>query len=167
VLEGVLVRVQKLREPFVRTRLVVAAAAEAQRQHENVAHGGRVAEGDAGLAPVELALLPRRGLEAHERTLGLLARRAQRLHEELHRVVAARVVAPLAQDACRVLDPGGLLRRACAAKCVVHVCRDAARTGGRRARSVGAMALGRVLLGVAAFWTQLVAIRAAASEAPA
>lgn len=97
VLEGGLVRVEKLREPLVGARLVEAATAEAERQDEDVQLDGSRAEVHARLAPVNLALRSGRRLET---SLSQLVGRyldAQRPYEELHRLVAPRVAVLLAE----------------------------------------------------------------------
>src|SRR5207247_2004112 len=67
------------------------------------------AEIDPGLAPIDLALLPWRRLEAHRRPFRRLLHGAQRAHEALDRLVAAAIPARLElleQNACRVPDLG-------------------------------------------------------------
>ena len=112
MLEGALVGVQELRYPLVERRLQEVAAAVAEREHEQVKHHALVSELDPGRAPVDLTLLPVRGLEAHARPLRQRLGAAQRLYEPLHGWVAAREAALpqlLEQHLGRVPDLGGSL----------------------------------------------------------
>ena len=84
----------------------------AEGQDEDVENDGPAPEVDPGLAPVDLALLAGRGLEAHRGPLRRLLGGAQGANEALHRLVAAAIAVCLAQlleqNARGVLD----LRRA-------------------------------------------------------
>ena len=107
VLEGPLVGVQKLTERLAHAGLVEAAAGVAERQDERMQDDRPAAEVNARLPPVDLALLARRGLKTHRRSLRRLLRRPQGPHEAFHRLIAPPV-APLAaqlleQDPRRVL----------------------------------------------------------------
>src|SRR4030095_16228504 len=62
--EGRFVGIEELSEPLVGAGPVEAAAAEAERQHEDVQLDGLRAEVHARLPPVDLALPARRRLEA-------------------------------------------------------------------------------------------------------
>jgi len=100
ILERALVSNQELQQGFVQARLVVTPPAEAEREHEDVSHGTRVAKGNLGLAPIDLALPPRRRLEPDEGPLAQIlgVRRQQRIRP--HRVVIRppRRVAQAAAD---------------------------------------------------------------------
>jgi hypothetical protein len=89
VLEGQLVGVQELGQLLVRTGPVERPTAVAQGQHEQVDAERQVAEMDLGLAPVDLALLARRCLEAGLALFGVPDQITQRCHEPFDRVVAA------------------------------------------------------------------------------
>jgi len=110
VVEGAFVRIEELTEGLTEARLVEAPPRVAQGQDEHVEHDGAAPEVDAGLPPVDLALLSRRRLEAHRRALRGLLHGPQRPHEALHGLIAAVIPARLAelleQDAGRVLDLG-------------------------------------------------------------
>src|SRR5437870_8028354 len=107
VLEGALVGVENLAQGLAEARLVKAPPGVSERQDEHMQRHRPAPQLDAGLAPVDLALLAWRGLEPHRRPLGGLLRRAQRAHEPLHRLVAAVVVPAPAQ--LLVQDPRGVL----------------------------------------------------------
>src|SRR2546427_4817370 len=110
ILESPFMGVEELTERLPEARLVKAAPRVAERQDEHVQEDRLGPEVDPGLAPVDLALLPRRGLKADRRPLHRLLHRAQRPHEAFHRLVAAAVAARpaqlLEQDARGVLDLG-------------------------------------------------------------
>src|SRR5216683_3134864 len=91
VLEGPLMGVEELRQPLGGADLVEAAPAEAEREHEDVEDSRLLAEVYRGRPPVDLALAPRRRLEARHGPLGEPLRRPQGADEALHRVVAAPV----------------------------------------------------------------------------
>ena len=108
ILERPLVGIEELAEGLAQAGLVKAPPGVAQGQDEDV-HRDRLAPvEDAGLAPVDLALLARRGLEAHRRPLRGLLDIPQGPHEALHRFIAAAVAPALAQlleeNTGRVLD---------------------------------------------------------------
>jgi len=110
--EGLLMGVEELGQPLVRTAVIVAAPAEAQREDEDVAHLEPGAKGHGGRPPVDLTLLAGRRLEPDHRPLGAELGRAQRLHEELHCVVAAGIAALsqfLEEHLGREPDPRGPL----------------------------------------------------------
>ena len=85
VLEGVLVRLEKLAQPLIGERAEEAAARESEREHEQVLDHHAVPEPHTGLPPVDLALLTRRRLETGQRPLGLCLQPAKRTHEALRR----------------------------------------------------------------------------------
>lgn len=62
--EGVLVRGPQVRHAFMQEAFGVPASAEAERHHEDVDLGRNVGEANRDLAPVDLRLLARAGLEA-------------------------------------------------------------------------------------------------------
>src|SRR5213593_259344 len=124
ILEGALVRLQELRQGLVQAGLVVTTAAEAEREYEDVPDGARVAEGHPRLAPIDLALPPRRRLEPDERPLGRQPQGAQGADEELHRLVAALIAALaelLKQDLRRVIDLLGALPQILSVRCQQRV----------------------------------------------
>jgi hypothetical protein len=96
--KGRFVALQKQAQLLVGARPVVAPSAVAQGHHEDVQHNGAVAQADPRLAPVDLALLARRGLEAPLAQLrsrhGLLA---QRRDESLDRLVTTPITVAAAQ----------------------------------------------------------------------
>ena len=108
ILERALVGVEELAEGFAQAGLVEAPPRIAEGQDEDVQRDGVAAVVDPRLAPVDLALLARRRLEAHRRPLCGLVHVPQGPHEALHRFIAAAVAPALAQlleeDARRVLD---------------------------------------------------------------
>jgi hypothetical protein len=113
ILEGPLVGVEELAQRLAHARLMEASSRVAEGEDEDVQRHGAGPEVDARLAPVDLALLPRRSLEPDRRALGRLLDRAQGTDEALDRLVAAPIL-PLApqfleQDLCRVLDLRGPL----------------------------------------------------------
>src|SRR3989449_6757846 len=69
ILEGPFMGVEELAERLPQARLVKAAPRVAERQDEHVQEDRLGPEVDPGLAPVDLALLPRRGLKAYRRPL--------------------------------------------------------------------------------------------------
>ena len=112
VLEGVLVGGEQRPHALVLVALGPGAARVAQRHHEHVHFDRAADEARTHLAPVDLGLVARLGLEASLRERGRRGLGAQRAHGDLHRVVAAAVAAAraqfLEQDPCRVMH----LRRA-------------------------------------------------------
>src|SRR5437899_13050727 len=111
VVEGAFVRVEELAERLPQARLMEAPARVAERQDEHVQNHGAMPDVDLRLAPVDLALLPRRRLEPHRRPLRRLLRGTQWTHEALHRLIApaipARPAQLLKENARRVLHLGG------------------------------------------------------------
>src|SRR5262249_27530353 len=91
VREGGLVGVEELGEPLVGAGAVEAAAAEAERQHEDMELDGTRAEVQTRLPPIDLTLRARRRLEAPLRQVRDRLLGAERPDEELHRLVAASV----------------------------------------------------------------------------
>src|SRR5437867_9067774 len=91
ILEGPFMGVEELAERLRQARLVKAAPRVAERQDEHVQEDRLGREVDPCLAPVDLALLPRRGLRAARRPLDRLLHRAQRPPAASHRPVAAAV----------------------------------------------------------------------------
>src|SRR5207245_10633220 len=89
---------------------MAAPARVAERQDEHVQDHGAMPEVNLRLAPVDLALLPRRRLEPHRRPLRRLLRGTQWTHEALHRLIApaipARPAQRLKENARRVLHLG-------------------------------------------------------------
>ena len=109
VRERLLVCVEQLAERLAQTRHVEAPPRETERQHEDVPHLALRTQPDSRLAPVNLALQPRRRLEPRTGHRRVQLRLPQRPHEPLHRFVAA-VVLPsselLEQNLGRVADLG-------------------------------------------------------------
>ena len=109
VRKRLLVRVEQLAERLAQTRHVEAPPRETERQHEDVPHLALRTQPDSRLAPVNLALQPRRRLEPRTGHRRVQRRLPQRPHEPLHRLVAA-VVLPssqlLEQNLGRVADLG-------------------------------------------------------------
>src|SRR5215510_5822168 len=91
VLKGALVGVEELGQRLIETDVVVTPPAEPEREHEYVDDAPLIAERDRRGAPINLALLSRRGLEAAQGQLGTALGRAQRADEEFDGLVAAGV----------------------------------------------------------------------------
>ena len=97
---------------LIRIGAVEAAPAVTQRQHKQVDGDTPPAEVHPRLAPVDLTLVSRCGLEALERLLSRARPRAQRPHKQLHRLVAAAITPSsqlLVQDLRRIPDLLGAL----------------------------------------------------------